>query len=116
MLNRNQGQVAAAEAERLGAEARLEAIDLAARAELAAAEARDAQAQRAVQVYGGGLRDLARRNLDVVRQTFELGRATVFEVLAEQRRWLEIEQGYTAAAREAWEARVAVTRARGETK
>ena len=116
VLNRNQGQVAAAQAERVGAEARRDAIDLAARAEVAAAEARDAQAQRAVQVYGGGVRDLARRNLDVVRQTFELGRATVFDVLAEQRRWLEIEQGYTAAAREAWEARVAVTRARGETK
>ena len=116
LLNRNQGQVAAAQAERLGAEARREAIDLAARAELAAAQARDGQAQRAVQIYGGGVRDLARRNLDVVRQIFDLGRATVFDVLAEQKRWLEIEQGYTAAAREAWEARVALTRARGETK
>jgi cobalt-zinc-cadmium efflux system outer membrane protein len=116
LLNRNQGQVAAAQAELRGAEARREAIDLAARAELAAAQARDAQAQRAVQIYGGGVRDLARRNLDVVRQTFDLGRATVFDVLAEQKRWLEIEQGYTAAAREAWEARVAVTRARGETR
>jgi cobalt-zinc-cadmium efflux system outer membrane protein len=116
VLNRNQGHVASARAERLGAEARREAIDLAARAEVAAAEARDAQAQQAVQVYGGGVRDLARRNLDVVRQTFELGRATVFDVLAEQRRWLDIEQEYTAAAREAWEARVALTRARGETR
>lgn len=116
LLNRNQGQVAAARAERLGAEARREAIHLAARAELAAAQARDARAQRAVQIYGGGVRGLARRNLDVVRQTFDLGRATVFDVLAEQERWLEIEQGYTAAAREAWEARVALTRARGETR
>ncbi len=116
LLNRNQGQVAAARAERLGAEARRAAIDLAARSEVAAAQARDAQAQQAVQVYGGGVRELARRNLDVVRQTFDLGRATVFDVLAEQKRWLEIEQGYTAAAREAWEARVALTRARGETK
>ena len=116
LRNRNQGQVAAAQAERLGAEARREAIDLAARAEVAAAQARDAQAQRAVQIYGGGVRDLARRNLDVVRQTFDLGRATVFDVLAEQKRWLEIEQGYTAAAREAWETRVALTRARGETR
>jgi len=116
LLNRNQGQVAAAQAERLGAEARREAIDLAARAEWVAAQARDAQAQQAVRAYGGGVRDLARRNLDVVRQSFNLGRATVFDVLAEQKRWLEIEQGYTAAAREAWEARVAVTRARGETR
>ncbi len=116
LLNRNQGQVAAAQAERTGAEARLAATDLAVRAEVAAATVRDEQARRAFGVYGGGVRDLARRNLDVVRQTFELGRATVFDVLAEQKRFLEIEQGYLAAAREVWEARVALGRARGETR
>lgn len=116
LLNRNQGQVAAAQAARVSAEARLAAIDLAARVEVAAAQARDAQARRAYQVYDGGVRELARRNLDVVRQTFELGRATVFDVLAEQRRVFEIEQGHIAAAREAWEARVALKRAMGETR
>jgi outer membrane protein TolC len=62
------------------------------------------------------LRDLARRNLDVVRQTFALGRGTIFDVLSEQKRWLEVEQEYTAALREAWEARVALMRAVGETR
>jgi len=114
--NRNQGLVAAAQAERLGAAARRDAVELAARAELAAAAARDAQAQRALHVYGEGVRDRARRNLEVVRQTYELGRITVFDVLAEQKRWLEIEQGFTATAHEAWEARVAWLRARGETR
>jgi outer membrane protein TolC len=52
----------------------------------------------------------------VVRQTFELGSATVFEVIAEHRRFLELEQAYTAALREAWEARTAATRAMGETR
>lgn len=116
LFNRNQGQVAAAEAQRLGAEARREAVELAARAEVAAAQARDMQAQRAVDLYAGRIRDLARQNLDVVRQTFDLGRATVFEVLAEQRRFLEIERAYTTALREAWEARAALKRAVGETK
>jgi cobalt-zinc-cadmium efflux system outer membrane protein len=116
LLNRNQGQVAAARAERLAAEARREAVQRAAGAETAAADARNARAQQAVQTYRDGVRELARRNLDVVRQTFDLGRATVFEVLAEQKRWLEVEQGYTEALRAAWEARVALTRARGETK
>ncbi len=116
LLNRNQGQVAAAQAERTGAEARLAAVDLAARAEVAAATVRDEQARRAFEVYGSGVRDLARRNLEVVGQTFELGRVTVFDVLAEQKRFLEIEQGYVAAAREVWEARVVLTRARGETR
>jgi cobalt-zinc-cadmium efflux system outer membrane protein len=116
LFNRNQGQVAAAQAERSGAQARREAAELAARAEVDAAQARDTQAQRAVALYTGGMRRLARQNLEVVRQTFDLGRATVFDVLTEQRRYLEIEQAYTAALREAWEARAALTRALGVTK
>ena len=116
LFNRNQGQVAAAQAERSGAEARSAAAELAARAEVAAAQARDAQAQRAVALYGSGVRTLARQNLDVVRQTFELGRATVYDVLTEQRRYLDMEQAYTAALREAWEARAELRRALGETR
>jgi cobalt-zinc-cadmium efflux system outer membrane protein len=116
LFNRNQGQVAAAQAERSGAEARREAAELAARAEVAAAQARDARAQRAVSLYAGGVLTLARQNLNVVRQTFDLGRATVFDVLTEQRRYLEIEQAYTTTLGEAWEARAALKRALGETK
>jgi len=116
VFNRNQGQIAAAEAERSGAEARREATELAARADIASAYARVVQTQRAVALYAGGVRSLARQNLEVVRQTFDLGRATVFDVLAEQRRYLEIEQGYTSALREAWDARAALKRARGETQ
>ena len=116
LFNRNQGQVAAAQAERSGAEARREAAELAARAEVAAAQARDARARRAASLYTGGVRTLARQNLNVVQQTFDLGRATVFDVLAEQRRYLEIEQAYTTALREAWEARAALKRALGDTK
>jgi cobalt-zinc-cadmium efflux system outer membrane protein len=116
LLNRNQGQVAVAQAERSGAQARRDAVELAARADVAAAQARAAQAQRAVTLYSGGMRTLARQNLDVMRQTFDLGRATVFDVLAEQRRYLEIEEAYTIALREAWEARATLKRALGETR
>ncbi len=116
LFNRNQGQVAAAQAERSGAAARRDAADLAARAEVAVAQALDLQARRSVRIYADGVIALARRNLDVVRQTFDLGRATVFDVLAEQRRYLEVEQAYTNALREAWEARTALLRAVGDTK
>lgn len=116
LFNRNQGQVAAAQAERSGAEARRDAAALSARAEVAAAQARDVQARRAVAVYADAVRTLARHNLDVVRQTFDLGRLTVFDVLTEQRRYVEIEQAYTNALREAWEARAALKRALGGTK
>jgi cobalt-zinc-cadmium efflux system outer membrane protein len=116
LFNRSQGQVAAAQAERSGAEVRREAAELAALAEVAAAQARDERARRAVSLYTGGIRTLARQNLNVVRQTFDLGRATVFDVLTEQRRYLEIEQAYTTTLREAWEARAALKRALGDTK
>jgi cobalt-zinc-cadmium efflux system outer membrane protein len=116
LFNRNQGQVGAAVAERSVAEARREAAELAARAEVAEAQARDTQAQRAVALFSGGIRDLARRNLDVVRETFQLGRATVFDVLAEQRRYLDIERAYTGALRDAWEARTSLKGALGESK
>lgn len=116
LFNRNQGQVAAAESERAAAEWRHDAAALTAQAEVAAARARDRQARRAVALFAGDIRDLARRNLDVVRETFQLGRATVFDVLAEQRRYLDIERAYTDALREAWVARAALQAALGETK
>ena len=65
LFNRNQGQIAAAAAERAAAEARRDAAELAARAEVAAAQARDRQAQRAVALYGADIRELARHNLAV---------------------------------------------------
>jgi cobalt-zinc-cadmium efflux system outer membrane protein len=116
LLNRNQGRIAAAQAERTAADARRRALELAAASERAGAIARARLARQALSAFGPSTRDLARRNLDVVRQTFELGRATVFDVLTEQRRYLEFEQGYTAALLEAWEAHADVRRAAGETK
>jgi cobalt-zinc-cadmium efflux system outer membrane protein len=116
LLNRNQGRIAAAQAERTAADARRRAIELAAASEVAAATARAERARKALSAYGDSTRELARRNLDVVRQTFELGRATVFDVLTEQRRYLEFEQGYTAALLEAWEAHADLGRAAGEAK
>jgi outer membrane protein TolC len=67
-------------------------------------------------LYSGGTLALARQNLDVMRQTFDLGRGTVGDVLAEQRRYVEFEQAYTAALREAWEARAILARALGESR
>ena len=116
LRNRNQGEVASAEAERAGAAKRLDAAQLTAEAEIAAAMARDERARSAIAVYTGGARDLARQNLDVVSQTYELGRATVFDVLAEQRRYLDFEHSYSNALREAYDARTALRRALGDVR
>ena len=116
LSNRNQGAIAAAQAERAGAAHRRDARALTAESEVAAAAARDAHARRAVAIYASGVRTLARQNLDVVRETYELGRSTLTDVLAEQRRYLEIEMGYTDALRAAFEARTALKQARGDVK
>lgn len=114
--NRNQGAVAAAQAQRTAASAQLEAAQLAAQAEVAAARARDMHAQQAVTIYVSEVRALAKQNLDVVGQTYELGRATVFDVLAEQRRYIDVERGFTTALREAYEAQQALRRALGDLR
>ena len=115
LWNRNQGAIAAARAEQTAASARLEAALLAAQAEAAAAAAQAAQTFQALGIMADGV-VLARRNVEVVRQTYELGRATLPEVLTEQRRYLEFENEYTWALRDAFEARVALEFARGELK
>jgi cobalt-zinc-cadmium efflux system outer membrane protein len=113
LLNRNQGDVAAATAGRAGAAAALDAVRWAARSELAVARARDDRAQQAVKVYSGGAQALARQNLAVVSQSYDLGRVTVFDVLTEQRRYLEVERAYTEALKAAYEARTALRLALG---
>jgi cobalt-zinc-cadmium efflux system outer membrane protein len=113
ILNRNQGEIAAARAQRAGASAAYEAARLAAASELAAARARDEHARQAVTTYSSEARTLARQNLNVVSQSYDLGRVTVFDVLAERRRYFDVEHAYTEALRTAYEARTALNLAVG---
>jgi len=111
--NRNQGDIAAARAERAGAQARRDTAQLAAEADIAAAEARDAAARRALAVTTSVV-DLAGKNLDVVRQAYELGRTTAADVLMEQRRYLDVQRAQTETMKTSYEARVALMQARGD--
>lgn len=116
LFDRKQGEAAAARAERAGASARLEAARLTALAEIAAARTRDAHARQAVAVYTSGASALARENLAVVAETHALGRATIFDVLGEQRRYLDLERAFTRALGEAYQARQALQLALGEVQ
>lgn len=111
--NRNQGNIAAAEAAARAAERRLEFATLAVRQEVGAAFAQLQAATRSLEIYGRGVRDVARRNLDVVRQSYELGRGTLLDVIAEQRRYIDVENGYTDASKQVYDAAVEVERAVG---
>jgi outer membrane protein TolC len=113
LRNRNQGEIAAARAEQAGAEARREATQLAAQADVAAAEARDTASRGALAVTQSVV-ELAAKNLDVVRQAYELGRTTATDVLVEQRRYLDVERAQTETMKAAYDARVALMQARGD--
>jgi cobalt-zinc-cadmium efflux system outer membrane protein len=111
--NRNQGNIAAAKAEADAAERRREFAELVARQEVTATLAQHEAARRALGLYERGVRDVARANLDVVRQGYGLGRGTLLDVIAEQRRYIEIENGYTDVLRQVWDAAVELARAIG---
>jgi cobalt-zinc-cadmium efflux system outer membrane protein len=115
LRNRNQGEVAAARAAREAAETHADALRLNAAAEIASARAQDEQAHAAVALYGNaaGALGLARQNFDVITESYQLGRSTIFDVLTEQRRYLDLERGYVDALRAAFEARTALLLASG---
>lgn len=111
--NQNQGNVAAARAEAAAADRRIELAVLTIRQEVNAAFTQYEAAQRSLEIYAQGVRDVARRNLDVVRQTYELGRGSVLDVVAEQRRYIDIEMGFTDALKQVYNAAVEIERAAG---
>jgi cobalt-zinc-cadmium efflux system outer membrane protein len=113
MRNRNQGNVAAAVAETRAAERRQEFMVLVIRQEVDAAFTQLDAARRALALYERGVRDVARRNFEVVRRTWELGRGTLLNVITEQRRLIEIENGYTDALKQVFDATVEIERAVG---
>jgi cobalt-zinc-cadmium efflux system outer membrane protein len=114
LFHRNQGALASAQAERGAAEALFDARQRAARAEIDAAGARDREARRAVELYASTVRDLARQNVTVVLEAYDLGRFRLSDVLAEQRRYLDVEASYTDVLSRAYQAQAAVRRALGE--
>jgi len=113
--NRNQGNVAAARAEARAADRRVEFMELMVREEIEAAFAQHEAAMRSRSIYERGVRDVAARNLDVVRASHALGRLSLLDVIAEQRRYIDIENGYTETLRQVYDAAVEIDRAVGST-
>jgi cobalt-zinc-cadmium efflux system outer membrane protein len=114
-FNRNQGTIAADTAAVDSARSRIAAADLAVRSEVAQNHVRYQGAQARVAAYGGGVREQAARNLGVVRQVYANGRITLLEVITEQRRYIDIETGYTDVLLDAYVARVALEQAIGSS-
>jgi cobalt-zinc-cadmium efflux system outer membrane protein len=109
--NKNQGAIEAAVAEREAAGRRREFAELTVRREVAAAYARYNSAARAMEIFRVGVRDQAQTNLEVVRQTYELGSKTLIDYIGEQRRFIELENSYIDALLDTYHARVEIERA-----
>jgi cobalt-zinc-cadmium efflux system outer membrane protein len=103
-------------AEATAAGRRLTFVTLTIRQEVTAAFTQYEAAQRALEIYTQGVRELARQNLEVVRKSYELGRASLLDLIAEQRRYIEVEMGFTESLKQAYDAVVDIERAVGTTE
>ena len=109
--NKNQGAIEAAVAEAEGAKRRREFLELTVRREVASAYALYNSTARAAEIFRVGVKDQAKVNLDVVRQTYELGSKTLIDYLGEQRRFIELQNGYIDELLDTYKARVEIERA-----
>ena len=83
---------------------------------MATAFRRYERAARAMEIYRVGVREQASSNLNVIWQTYELGSKTLLDYIAEQRRYIELENGYIDTLLETYLARVDMLRAAAEPK
>ena len=113
--NKNQGAIEAAVAEMEGAKRRREFLELTVRREVASAYAQYNSTARAAEIFRVGVKDQANANLDVVRQTYELGSKTLIDYLGEQRRFIDLQNSYIDALLDAYKARVEIERAVAST-
>ncbi|MGI9167187.1 MAG: TolC family protein [Pyrinomonadaceae bacterium] len=111
--NRKQGAIVAAVAEKAAATQRREFAELTVQREVASAFARYQSVARAAEIYRVGVQGQANANLDVVRQTYELGSKSLLDVIAEQRRFIEVQTGYIEALVSTYQAHVEIERAIG---
>ena len=111
LLNRNQGAVEAAKFDREAAQRRIEFGELTIRREVAVALARYNRAARSLSIFQNGVRDQANSNLQVIWQTYELGSRSLLDYIAEQRRFLDVENELIEAELETYIANIEIMRA-----
>lgn len=109
--NRNQGAIEAAVFERDAAQSRVEFGELTIRREVASTFARYNRAARSLSIFQNGVRDQANANLQVIWQTYELGSRTLLDYIAEQRRFLDVENELVDRELETYIANVEILKA-----
>lgn len=113
--NKNQGAIEAAVATAEAARQRREFAEIVVRNEIAAAYRRYERAQAALELYSAGVSNQSLRNLEVIRRTYELGQKTLLDYVQEQRRFVDIETGYTDLLKEYLYSLIEIDRVSGST-
>ncbi len=109
--NKNQGNIEAAALDINAAQKRIEFGELTVRREVTAAYTRYERAVRALTIYQVGVRNQAKQNLNVVWQTYELGEKDLLDYIAEERRFLDLENSLVDALLEVYQANTEILRA-----
>lgn len=111
--NKNQGAIETAIAQMEEAKRRREYAELIVAREVSTALLAREKALEGLRIFREGVRGQASQNLEVVRRTYELGRTQLLDVIAEQRRFIDIEMGYTEALNRYYQATVRLTTVTG---
>ena len=109
--NRNQGSVEAATFDRQAAQSRIAFGELTIRREVATSFAKYNRAARSLSIFQNGVRDQANSNLQVIWQTYELGSRSLLDYIAEERRFLDVENELIDAELEAYIASIEILKA-----
>jgi outer membrane protein, heavy metal efflux system len=104
ILNRNQGGKADAQLAITQAQRRREFIESVVRADVAAAYRRYEAAQASLRTYEQGVIARSTQNVSIVRAAYEVGAFRISELLAEQRRLIDLQREVTDALAERYRA------------
>ena len=114
--NRNQGMIEAAIYEQQAAQSRIQFGELTIRREVNVAYVRYNSAVRALTIFQNGISDQANVNLQTIWRTYEFGKNSLSDYIAEERRYLEIENEVTDALLETYLAKIEILRATNAPK
>lgn len=97
LFDRNQAGIREAQARRRSAESRLEFARLSVEREIEGDYARLAAAEKALDLYTTGILPQLEENLQLVQEAYQLGEVGILAVIEEQKKYIEVNDGYLAA-------------------
>jgi outer membrane protein, heavy metal efflux system len=114
LFNRNQGAIEEAAGRVAQARQNREFAELVVKRDVAVAFNRYQAARQAVDLFQTGILILGRENLQTIRTAYGLGAQPIFEVINEQRRLVESQNGYIDALKEEYLSFIEMERAIGK--